>query len=638
MVQSTFIVDISSSLNYILLGALVWLTYFDSLHYGWVSDDHVEPASIANWDGKPQWTYKKTDKKYESFRFHTVWKWLRFLVGKVPHPKHGEPIDPKDPKKGKHPDWVCSPIKHHRLSLIFYTGCVLMLYTFLSLIFSPQVALLATALFVVHPFTCQTAVWVSGIGYLLGFLFMLMALCTALYTAHWTGWGMLLSVGLFSLFQFVAIQAMFSTIGAFAVLLGLGLYLHAVAVIPLAFFFCLPSIRGAVKLRTKVYKSQNMGKSTRFYPAKFIVAMKTLYYYTKLSFFPKRLGLYHTFGYHYELPQIELEDKYFWMGLGILILSMAGLVLGPLPLQLSILWYYGFIFIFLNWITIHQFVSERYLWMPVAGVTLLVSWLLVSYNLVWLWCILFGISIMRTWAHLPTYENELKFYHSNVWNFPQSEVAIGNLGVAFMRLGLTGAAMDHWNVGTRVNPNYDVNLYNIASTFRVNGQLDQARSYLVQALSSKTCHFKDVWERELDVVTADMAFQQEVMRHPEPMRLMVAKKLLTERRASRKYPKHVQELWKGRLKATNADVLKVQSAQAVEAEKAFDNQFNLIPEPQRYLWASQYLSNAMKVKTPPHIAKIWKRKMKGIQPVLDKLQPPAPKPMVIPVSPVSTPQ
>ena len=623
MIQSTFIVDISSSLNYILLGALVWLTYLDSLSYGWVSDDHAESASIANWDGKAQWTYKKTDKKYESFRFHTVWKWLRFLIGRVPHPKHGQWNDEKDHKKGKHPDWMCSPLKHHRLSLIFYTGCALMLYTFLSQVFGVQIALLATALFIVHPFTCQTAVWVSGIGYLLGFLFMMMALLTALYTAHWTGWGILLSISLFSLFQFVAIQAMFSTIGIFAVLLALGLYFHALLVIPLAFFFCLPSIRGAVKLRTKVYKDQNMGKSTHFHPAKFIVAMKTLYYYTKLSFFPKRLGLYHTFGYHYELPQIELEDKYFWAGLGILGISLVGLVVGPLPVQLSILWFYGFIFIFLNWITIHQFVSERYLWMPTVGITLLVSWLCVQYNLIWLWCILFGISLMRTWAHLPTYENELRFYQSNVWNFPNSEVAIGNLGVAFMRLGLQGAAMDHWSVGTKVNPQYDVNLYNIASTFRVTGQLEQARGFLIQALSSKTCHFNEIWQRELDVIDADMEFQREVLKAPEPLRSQVAKKLLTQRRSSKKWPKHVQELWKGRLKAVDSDILRAQSSQAVEAEKGFNNQFNLIPEPQRYFWAHQYLTQVINPSCPPHILSVWKKKMKVIQPVVDKLKPKA---------------
>ena len=104
---------------------------------------------------------------------------------------------------------------------------------------------------------------------------------------------------------------------------------------------------------------------------------------------------------------------------------------------------------------------------------------------------------MRTWAHLPTYFNEMQFYQSNVWNFPNSEVAIGNLGVAYTRAGLGGAAHDMWMIGTRMNPEYDVNWYNLYSILRGNNQIEVAHQYLSKALSCRTCHFPKDWLKEV---------------------------------------------------------------------------------------------------------------------------------------------
>ncbi len=244
-----------------------------------------------------------------------------------------------------------------------------------------------------------------------------------------------------------------------------------------------------------------MGQSTFFHWKKIVVVFKTLYYYTKLIFFPKRMGLYHTFGYHYEVPSIESEDKYFWAGVLLFCLGAIGIVIVPAPAQFSIAWFVAFIFMFLNWITIHQFVSERYCWIPAFGACLLVAWTCLTYHLLPIFYIVFGISLMRTWAHIPTFDNELKFYDSNMWNFPNSEVAIGNKGVTLMRMGMVGAAHDMWQIGTRMNKEYDVNWYNLYSIMKSNGQLDMARSHLVTALSARTCHFTDMWIKEL--VTLD---------------------------------------------------------------------------------------------------------------------------------------
>ena len=41
--------------------------------------------------------------------------------------------------------------------------------------------------------------------------------------------------------------------------------------------------------------------------------------------------------------------------------------------------------------------------------------------------------------------------------------------MTYLRLGMVGTALDHWNVGVKLNPDYDVPYYNISSHFRSNG-------------------------------------------------------------------------------------------------------------------------------------------------------------------------
>jgi tetratricopeptide (TPR) repeat protein len=104
---------------------------------------------------------------------------------------------------------------------------------------------------------------------------------------------------------------------------------------------------------------------------------------------------------------------------------------------------------------------------------------------------------MRALMHLDTYMNEVLFYQSNIWNFPNSEVAMANLGVTYMRHGLVGSAIDSWLLAERINSQYDVAQYNLASILKQKGDLPKAREYLAKAVASPMCHFKKQWEDEL---------------------------------------------------------------------------------------------------------------------------------------------
>ena len=194
---------------------------------------------------------------------------------------------------------------------------------------------------------------------------------------------------------------------------------------------------------------------------------------------------------------------------------IGGFWFGNTIIRFGILWYLAYLFIFLNWITIHQFVSERYVYIPVIGICVLVAygtflldgWFFNGFPVIF--ALICGIALMRTWAHLPTYQDEVQFYQSNIWNFPDSEVAFANLGVVFTRCNLIGSAMDMWMIATKINPDYDVGYYNLHSFCKQQGNLTKAKEFLEKAINSKHCHFKELWTKELEQLNHEIGYVDE---------------------------------------------------------------------------------------------------------------------------------
>lgn len=505
------------------LVVLPWLTFWDVLTYGrnpqspgpWVSDDIL---GISVYNGKLQ----------RPVSWHNCFKWWRWHTARIPNPN-------RDWQRKNLPSHLPSPQAHHRLNLWFHSAVLGLLYLWLRQVLPQPVALLTTILWAVHPLGGQTVAWISGIGYVASTAFMLLGL-NVVWMAGSQSWlatplGALGSFVLFGFCQWMAVECQFATAGVVLLLLLLNQWPFAILAGIIAIYGSLNTLREAITLRKAVFKEQQMATSTRFHFKKIIVVLKTLAYSLKLAVFPKRLGLYHTFCYHYELPYVETEDWSAVAGIGCLIGFSAGIAFGPLPLQLACLWFLAFHLPFFNWITANQFVVDRYTWMPSLGMCLLAAWLLPE-PIYWL---VVGVALMRTWTHVPTFENEEKFYLSNLWNFPTSEVAWGNLGVAYQNQGLIGSAIDAWYRGTKLNPEYDVSWYNLHSIFKSRGpanpnyapvlineipkdllarayQQDPQRShfhlsayFLQRALQARTCHFPDPWKKEEEELNRELS-------------------------------------------------------------------------------------------------------------------------------------
>ena len=403
-----------------------------------------------------------------------------------------------------------SPKRHHWFSVFLQTSVSVLLYFFLQPLVGNPTSFCIAMLFAVHPINTQSVAWISARGYPLGLFFLLIALQVPKIFSFYPILKTfpIVEYIVFSFFLIWAILSQFTIMAAFPILFilkepSLGI-LSILISIGMGIYF----LHDIIKDRAKTFTEQAMGHSTKLRPRKFIVAMKTLAYYTQLCIFPAHMGIYHKWGYHYD-DDMEKEDSMFWLGL-ILFLGMVGLfITGNFAVRFGILWYLSFLFIFLNWITIHQFVSERYCYIANIGLCIILGNYLVNYPIIFAFVI--GLYLMRTWQHLPTYCEETRFYMSNIWNFPDSEVSMANLGVVLMKAGLTGMAIDYWTSAIKINPNYDVPYYNLFSTLKMRGDFINARKHLVGAINTPTCHFKDMWSKELENFDSELIKNKEKM-------------------------------------------------------------------------------------------------------------------------------
>lgn len=454
----------------LFLTSIVWLAYFRAVNCGFVSDDF---DGLINYDGKFKgWDYNHL---------------LKFLLYKL---------------FGK------SAKLNHFFSILVHNINVILLYLLLRTFLPLQITLYTCILFAIHPVTTQAVAWISGRGYLFGLFYCLLLLNIVnifyrttdiiLYAPYFIG-----TVAVYGFLYYLAIHAQFATLMTFCIQILFANYFLAFVGMVITGIHSLGIIKEVIGIRKKTFEEQNLGRSTKFNLRKFIVAVKSLGYYTILALLPRKMGLYHTYNYHYT-DDTEQIDGMFLVGWIITISCVLGLIYGSLAVKFAVVWYLAYIFIFLNWITIHQFISERYLYIPVIGICIILSLAFAYYPP--LFFLISGLYLCRTWSHIPTYNNEVLFYQSNVWNFQNSEVAFGNLGVTYMKCGLHGSALDAWRIAEKINPQYDVALYNLSSVAKRQGDLVKARDYLKKAVDSPMCHFKDVWSRELVSVEHEIKY------------------------------------------------------------------------------------------------------------------------------------
>jgi hypothetical protein len=500
----------SSVFNLSLISILHFITWGYCLFIkGWVSDDIQGIAAFSdrfvqhkdkagNIVKEEKIDSYETDKKGKDGKLirikNTAWpsylgwpscfmRWFRLNWGK------SFKVLGKDSKGHTIYGSIQDARKHHALNLLTQWFNLLLGYNLLSHLFGSQIAFIAMLLFAVHPCGVQTVGWISGVNYLFSIFWALITFNSVLYITN--------PYILFPLISFCTLCSCATLLpGAFnfVILLMMGFTTAAIPAGLVGLYMLLSLGKWSMNFRVAAFKEQQMGKSTNVYGRKWIIMVKTFWYYVRLVLWPKRLGLFHTWGYHFEDP-IEHIDREFWLGAASIIAYGLAIYFAPFAVKFGLVWAFVYLLIFSNIITAQQFVSERYAFISIFGISLSAAYYLQGFPIVT--AFLIGLAVMRVWVHLPTFQNEVRFYESNCINFPESEVAMGNLGVAYLNHGLANKSLDTWLEASRQNSLYDVPWYNLYSLCKQNGDLWGAKKFLTMCLNAKTIHFPDQWKKEM---------------------------------------------------------------------------------------------------------------------------------------------
>lgn len=480
-------------IHLIIIFSFYIVTWYKSLYGDPVIDDDLGIFAFSQrYDVKEDKvidTYKEGDKEYKFLNYlphlgfpGAFMRWHRLHLGKK------FSVIGKNKKGHEIYGWVQSAFRHHVWSLSLYGICLVLAYNFLAYHFGSNIAFGATLLFAVHPIISQSIAWISGVNYLYCLLFLL-----SNYNILQLGLSYYWTIPLTILFTALSSLSLLVGCFNFATLWILGFYWEALAALIIGIAIMLRDGSVVVGYRRGEFRKQGMTESITPNLRKPIVMLKTLWYYLCIIIFPKSLGLYHEFGYHYSRKDEE-PSFMFWMGLLSLIVIGVSFYYGNPMIRFCIVWFFSYFLVFSNLITANQFVVERYVFIPSLAYCVIFSSLIYPFKeIFWL---LIGLYTMRSILHVWTFNNQITFYLSNILNFPKSEVAFGNLGVSLQNTGKSGAAMDLWMEATRINPLYDVPWYNMHSLVKGAGQLELAKEYLNKCMDAKVVHFKDVWDKE----------------------------------------------------------------------------------------------------------------------------------------------
>ena len=164
----------------------------------------------------------------------------------------------------------------------------------------------------------------------------------------------------------------------------------------------------------------------------------------------------------------------------------------------------------------HSTVADHYLYIPMLGVALCVSWLILNHQTkaVGLLCaaavLLFGI---RSSLQVPAWQDGIALYTSAIKVNRSSALSHNNLGLALESRGKFNEAVINYKRAVEINPRYDQAYYNMGKAFEDLGKVDEAITSYQKAVEVNPFYVKAYYN--LGNTLSDMGRLDEAVRNYE---------------------------------------------------------------------------------------------------------------------------
>lgn len=399
------------------------------------------------------------------------------------------------------------PFFYHLFNLVFHVGNVLLLYALLTIIASPTIGILASALLAVHPLQSEAVTWVSG----------------GTYSQY--SFFLLLSLVFFALSWSKAPKIYWLSVGAF--LLGLLSSDKAIVFLPILMAFCFTfspnwkkdwrklipfvalTLFGGLRLLTQVnervatLRNIHYEEPVTYNP--FLQIPIAISSYLQLIFWPKDLTIYHT--------EMSFSQTQYLLRL-IAFLFVVGLFFWGLVKNRPVFFWLALFFIALaptltpwglSWI-----VAERYAYLAAMGIYVLIASLIAkvgesakfkSLVLAAATAVILALSA-RTILRNRDWRTADDLWLAAAKTSPSSHVNHNNLGDLYARRGDFERAIQEFQTAIKLKPNYADAYHNLANTYKDLGLDQKAISNYQKALQFNP----NLWQSHQNL--ASIYFQQ----------------------------------------------------------------------------------------------------------------------------------
>jgi tetratricopeptide (TPR) repeat protein len=409
-------------------------------------------------------------------------------------------------------NWYISkgtPFFFHLFNILVYTVCVILIFVLCNILFNNRMlSFLSSLIFAVHPIHTEAVSWISGGSYALSSMFFIIAFIfyidpvreknSKLIKSNKSMFNLTLAVLFFALCffsgnTFASLPIMFilyeiffrkdspnhKALKTFRLLL---LFLISLTAFILVGFYL-----------TK--RNEFMHLIFYFRGFKYlIVAAKAFVYYLGILYLPIRRGLYHPFAF--DTTGIQELSPALFVSIAIFIIAIFfffRLRFSFRPVSFGIMWFLATYLPYSNVIPICNIVSERYLYLPSVGFSIIVAalflrtWEIINrreyktYKKTLRYLSIFAIVLYLSSYTILTikqnyeYNNIINYWKTNIRNFPNGHIFYNNLAGTFYVMGDLDNAIAYCWINLMIDPKQPHVWCNLGRLYREKGNLSQAK-------------------------------------------------------------------------------------------------------------------------------------------------------------------
>jgi hypothetical protein len=369
-------------------------------------------------------------------------KWMNFLLSIEGHLK-------------------VNPFVDHLVTMVFHTFVCIFLYTGFG---ATDISFLAALYFAFNPINNQGSVWISGRGYVLSALGMLMAM-----TFPFLG-------------PLFLVLATYSNAGFIAPIVFLGSPL-------IWFMWWMPLVWGLHFVRFKKNVVQKMNhemfdEDKAIHPRKLILGVKTFSFYMVHALIPIKNTFYHSYmqslsgcgkekGY-------SLKDRFFWIGLVLIACIVWRFIAVPWDMvNFGLLWWCVCIAPFCNIVRMQQEIAERYAYLPNVGLMFALASMTAGNPY-----LMAGIIVMyatKMWFWMDAYQDDYYLVETSCINSPDAWFGWHVRGMRRWDQQSYQEAVIIWTMARLISPKeFKIN-FNLATALKMSGHHKEADQFLVIA-------------------------------------------------------------------------------------------------------------------------------------------------------------